>query len=802
MKHLLIFKSILFSYLLISCSSEEVVVKPADYVNPFVGTAAYGHTFPGAALPFGMVQVSPSTGAIRDKGYSYSSVPHGRDSETIIGFTHTNVSGTGIGHVAKYANISLMPTVGALHVVPGSQDDPDNGYRSRYSHDQEAASPGYYMVMLQDYNIKAELTATERVGLHRYTFPETGNGHIIIDITRERLWPELNEDAFIEIIGDNQIRGYTTVIGHHSREPLTWYFFAEFNKPFDSYGAFSESRIIEKQRKAGGNSGVGAYVSYSTHDNEEIIVKTGISFTGIEGARNNLRAEAEGWDFDRVKENAEDIWNESLGKIRVSGGTGINKTKFYTSLYRSMLFPRTFSDFDGAYYSHFLDKIICEKDYRYYVDFSLWDTYRTTHPLFTIIEPERQTEMIRTFLAMYEQGGRIPSQVSYRNFYSPIMIGDHASTTIIDSYMKGLRDFDVTKAYEGMRKNAFEPGIPDRSRPGLEAYKKLGYVTAEDIRESVSKTLEYGHTDWALAQVALDLGKTGDYEELMKRAHNYQNLYDQSSGFYRPRFSDGTWLPACGSGENPEIVRFETNTYYNCWDKWWIGVSPHRHYTEGNAWQNLFYPKHDIQGLINLMGGRKKFIERLDGLFYASSSNEGPWYVGVTGAIGQYVQGNQPSHHKAYLYNYAGAPWKTQERTRGIKETLYGADEWGLPGNEDMGQMSAWYVFSALGFYPVTPGQPVYTITSPLFEKAVISLDEYYGNRTFTITARNASGDNKYIQNAKLNGRPFNRTWITHEEIVSGGILEFEMGPDPNKDWGSSPDAAPASMTTGNNKYR
>lgn len=794
------FIPLLLLLLLTGCSSDKdagkVIDRPGVYVNPFIGTAAYGHTFPGAALPFGMVQLSPTTGASRGKaGYSYSSIPHGRESRTIMGFTHTNVSGTGIDHVAKYANIALMPTTGRLQVVPGSEDDPDSGYRSRFSHDREAASPGYYMVLLGDYDVVAELTVTERAGMHRYTFPESENSHIIIDITRERRWPQLHNDAFIEITGDNQVQGYTTVTGHHSMEPMTWYFFAEFSKPFKSFGTFRESEISEKQRTTRGNNEVGAWVSYSTESDEDIIVKVGISFTCIEGAKNNLVAEIEGWDFDLVKRRAENIWNEKLNKIQVSGGTGINKTKFYTSLYRSLLFPRTFSDYDGAYYSHFLDSIIYETEFRYYVDFSIWDTYRTQHPLLTIIEPGRQVEMIRTFLAMYDQGGRLPSQVSYRNFYSPIMIGDHASTTIIDSYVKGIRDFDLMKAYEAMRKNAFEPGLPDRSRPGLQPYTELGYVTAEDIRESVSKTLEYSHTDWALAQVARDLGKTGDYELLMKRAGNYQNLYDRSSGFYRPRFSDGSWLPECERGRSPQITRFGTNTYYDCWDRWWIGVSPHRHYTEGNAWQYLFYPQHDIQGLIDLMGGREKFSERLDGLFYASSSNEGPWYVGVTGAIGQYVHGNQPSHHMAFLYNFAGKPWKTQERTRGIMETLYGADEWGLPGNEDMGEMSAWFVFSALGLYPVTPGQPVYTITSPLFEKAVISLDEFYGNRIFTIIARNASGDNKYIRSAKLNGKPLTRTWITHDEIVAGGVLEFEMGPDPNRNWGTAPEAAPPSMT-------
>ncbi len=794
MKNIIFFKLLLVSYFIISCSSEEVVRNPIEYVNPFVGTAAYGHTFPGPALPFGMVQLSPSTGAIRNKGYSYINVPHGRESETIMGFTHTITSGTGIGHVAKYANISLMPTVGPLQVEPGTQADPESGYRSRFSHDFEEAGPGYYKVLLQDYNITAELTTTERVGVHRYTFPETTSGHIIIDITREV--PVLHTDAFIEVIGENQIQGYTTVIGTSTRQPMTWYFFAEFSKPFKSFGAFSNNEIIEQQREARGTDGVGAFISYATEEDEQIVARVGISFTGMEGAKNNLRHEVTGWDFDEIRKNAEDIWNKKLSQIQVTGSTKNNKKKFYTALYHSSLFPRLFSDVDGSYYSHFEDRIIQEKDFNYYVDFSIWDTYQNTHPLFTIIEPDRQIEMIKTFLAMYDQGGRIPSQVTYRNFYSHEMIGDHASTTIADSYMKGLRDFDVQKAYEGMMKNATEPGLPDRSRVGLAEYNEYGFIPAETgIRETVSKILEDTHTDWALAQVAKDLGKTEDYQFLMNRAHNYKNLWDEETGFYRPRLSDGSWLPRCERGQAPEIIRVGNNSYYDCWNPFWIGVSPHRHYTESNAWQYLFFPHHDFHGLINLMGGREKFVENLDGLFYSTSSNEGPLYS-VTGAIGQYVHGNQPSHHFGYLYNYAGAPWKTQERVRGIMETLYRADEWGLPGNADMGEMSSWYLFSALGFYPVNPGQPIYAITSPLFEKAVINLGEFYGNNVFTVVAKNTSGDNKYIQSARLNGKVFDRTWITHDEIVSGGILEFELGPEPNPMWGASPDAAPPSMST------
>lgn len=796
--HVLFSRLFLVLYLFLVCASEKAdpaISMPSEYVNPFIGTAAYGHTIPGAALPFGMVQLTPMTGASRRKGgYSYSPVPHGRESETIIGFTHTNLSGTGIDTKSRYSNVLFQPHVGALKIVPGTDADPDSGYRSRYSHEQEEARPGYYSVVLQDYNVKVELTATERVGFHRYTFPKTDNGHIVIDITREVHRPELHKDAFVEIVGDNRIQGYTTVLDHTIGEPMTWYFYAEFSRPFVDFGTFADSNIMERQRSARGGFGTGAYVSYATEKEEEIVIKVGLSFTGIEGAKKNLRHEAEGVNFDQARNKAEQIWNDKLNKIQLSGGTRHNRIKFYTALYRSLMFPRVFSDVDGAYYSHHLGRVVQEDDFRFHVDYFLWDTFRTTHPLLTIIEPDRQLELIKSVLATYEQGGLIPAQY-FKNMYTQDMIGDHGSTMIADSYAKGLRDFDLEKAYEGMIKNAREPGQPGRGRMGLETYKDLGYVAVGTVRETVSLTLEYALTDYALAQMARDLGRTADYEYLIGHANNYKNLYDPSTGFYRPRFSDGSWLPVCETGQHPGIATHKHNSYFDCWNPWWIGFAPHRHYAESNAWQYLFYPQHDIHGLIDLMGGREKFVERLDGLFYASSSNEGPWYVGVTGAIGQYVHGNQPSFHKAYLYNYAGAPWKTQERVRGIMETLYRADEWGLPGNEDMGSMSSWFVFSALGFYPVTPGSPYYTLSSPLFEKAVIRLDEYYENQTFTIIAHNNSGDNKYIQSARLNGKPLTRLWIRQDEIIHGGVLEFEMGPEPNTEWGALPEAAPPSMS-------
>lgn len=788
--------TIIISSLFISCSSEDNSFEPIKFVNPFIGTAGYGHTFPGAALPFGMVQLSPTTGASRGKaGYAYNNVPHNRESKTIIGFTHTNLSGTGINTASRYSNILIMPTVGPLFIEPGTESQPDTGYRSRYSHDFEEASTGYYNVLLEDYNLKAELTVTERVGIHRYTFPKTNEGNIIIDITRERSNPDLHTDAYIEVIGENQIQGYTTVLDHTIGGPLTWYFFAEFSKPFNDFGTFADSSPQANRRIVKGGFGTGAYVNYSMSENEEIVIKVGMSFTGIEGAKKNLMHEAKGWNFDDYKKNAENIWNEKLNKIHISGGTTNNKIKFYTALYHSLLFPRLFCDVDGTYYSHFLDQIIKEDNFRFHVDFFLWDTHRTTHPLLNIIEPFRQTELINSILATYKHGGVIPAQY-FKNMYTQSMIGDHGVTMISDAYIKGIRGFDINKAYEGMMKNAFTPGTPGRGRMGLDTYTELGYVSVENSKETVSLTLEYTLTDYALAQVAKDLGKTDEYNYLIKNAGNYKNLFDKETGFYRPKFSDGSWLPSCDRRQSPEIVFNDNNSYYDCWNPYWIGVSPHRHYTESNAWQYLFYPQHDIHGLIELMGGRKIFTNRLDGLFYTTSANEGPAYVGITGVIGQYVHGNQPSFHVAYLFNYAGVPWKTQERVRGIMENLYGKDEWGLPGNEDMGSMSSWLVFSAMGFYPVTPGSDHYTISSPLFEKIKINLDDFYENETFTITAHNNSGDNKYIQTATLNGNKLDKPWITHSEIIKGGTLEFEMGSEPNKLWGSAPEMVPPSMST------
>ena len=821
------------------------VKEPVNYVDPFIGTDAGGHTFPGACLPFGMVQLSPDNGYRGVKAYCY-------DEDKIMGFSHTHLSGTGPYTKTHYNNVLIMPTVGDLEIMPGvlkelnskaakradkrietlvsennswqtlsNEDkkqkrrsiineeklkliDENNrdeagyyfsdsltGYESAYSHNEEEANPGYYSVMLKDYIIKAELTATERVGFHRYTFPQSEEAHIIIDVTHS-LTPDRKTQ--VKVLNDHQVEGY--VIGDMEGNfdlPLTCYFFAEFDKAFSSAGVWHGEQIFKNKQEITGNEGVGAFANFQTEENEQVLVKVGISFVSIEGAKKNVKAELPHWDFDKVRNQARAIWNEKLNKIEVAEATHEQKTIFYTAMYHSLMFPRTFSDVDGSYYSHFDNQVHGLDNGNYYVDFSLWDTYRAQHPLLAYLEPQRQNEMIRTLLMMYEQGGRIPLHVSYKNHYQAVMIGDHATSIIVDSYKKGLRNYDVGLAYEAMKKNAMEPGERPWSRYGLDFYMDLGYIPAERVRESVSVTLENTYDDWCLAEMANELGYKEDYKYFGERAQYYKNLYDPESGFMRPRLFDGSWLEYC-DGKLPEIVHNEFHPYYNCFDPLWVGVSPNRHFTESSAWQYVWHVPHDVQGLINLMGGKDEFVKNLDTLFAMSPNESGSrQYAPLRSKIGQYVHGNEPVHHVAYLYNYAGEPWKTQKWISEIRNRMYGTGPDGLCGNDDMGQMSAWYIFSVMGFYPVAPGQNVFAIGTPLFSEITLKLDDFFDNKTFTVQAEKISPENIYIQSATLNGKSYEKAWISHEDIVSGGTLKFVMGSNPNKNWGIG--NLPPSMT-------
>ena len=477
-------------------------------------------------------------------------------------------------------------------------------------------------------------------------------------------------------------------------------------------------------------------------------------------------------------------WNKALAKIEVGMDQGdaesFGKQKletFYTALYHSLLFPATFSDVDGKYMG--LDnQVHTAKGFTYRSDFSLWDTFRAEMPLLTLVDPERSNDVINTMIAQYEQGGWLPTPQQFGNSYTNDMIGDHPVNVILDAYQKGIRNFNLEKAYEAVRKNAMETPPSDnrsRGRVGLEYYLKYGYIPYDKLKESVSRTMEYSYNDWCVAQLAKALGKSEDYQMFMKRAENYKNVFDKSTGFARPKSSDGKWL-------TPFDPRF-------------IGNGNNRHYTEANAWEYTWFVPHDVQGLINLEGGRELFIKKLDSLFTISSFIPGT-VSDATGLIGQYAQGNEPGHHTIYLYDYAGAPWKTQYRIRHVMDSLYTSGPAGLCGNEDMGQMSAWYVLSAMGFYPVAPGQNIYSIGSPEFSKVTIHLDKAFHNtKEFVIEARNNSRQNKYIQSATINGKPLNKPWFDHAEIKNGGTLIFLMGPEPDKSWGSDAAAAPPSMT-------
>lgn len=762
--------------------------QPSDYVNPFLGTDFFGHTFPGASLPYAMVHLSPDTGT---EGWTYCAGYVYTDN-SITGFSHTHWSGVGM---VNGGEVMLMPTVSQkLQVVPGTAQNPDEGYRSRFDKKDEFASPGYYSVLLKDYEVKVELTATKRAGFHRYTFPKTENARVILDLGHQIGKMKSTELSELTIIDNNRIEGWKSAgLGKV-------YFVAEFSKPFRYYGTFDTEYVTPESggsiwpyKNAENGNKIGAFVTFNTAGNEQILVKVGISYTGLEGARKNLQTEIPHWDFDMVKNNATEIWNHELSKIKIDGATDDQKEIFYTALYHSFLAQYISQDVDGKY----LDsdgKIHVAKDFDFYGSFSCWDTYRSQHPLLTLTAPEHVNSFIKSIAAKTEHYGWLPAQ-HFLNVFGEAMVGDHLVPVIVDAYLKGFRDFDVQFLYEAMKKKALENPTETRlvhaGRSGLDYYKTLGYTPVDKVTESVPNTLELAYDDWCIAQLAKKLGKNDDYELFIKRAGYYKNLWDKETQFMRPRKSNGNWLEAL-NGREQEIVTEGNHSYYKYFDPLLVGRRPNRYYTESNAWQYIWSVQHDVQGLIDLFGSNENFTKKLDTFFEMSPLITPPKYVGVVGTIGQYVHGNQPSHHVAYLYNYAGEPWKTQQRARQVCEEFYRSGPGGLCGNEDMGSLSSWYVLSAMGFYPVTPGAPQYVIGSPLFGEAKISLP---GGKSFVVKAINNSKENKYIQSATLNGQPFNRTWIGHDEIVKGGELVFEMGSEPNKKWGTGKNTVPFSMS-------
>ena len=761
---------------------------PVDHVNPFLGTDFFGHTFPGASRPFALVHLSPdmnTQGWTYCSGYIYS-------ENSIMGFSHTHWSGVGM---VNGGEVMLMPSVGyKLTTIPGSVENPGEGYRSRFDHSSESASPGYYAVFLKDCNVKVELTSTQRAGFHRYTFPKAEYSRVILDLGHQIGSNSSEELSELSIINNNRIEGIKSAgLGKI-------YFVAEFSRPFTYYGTFDNDL---KTPESGGSvwpykngetgKNIGAFVTFKTAENEQILVKVGISYTSVEGARNNLKTEIPHWDFDRIRNEAREVWEKELSRIQIDGATVDQKEIFYTALYHSFLAQYISQDVDGKYVGAD-KKVHVAKGYDMYGSFSCWDTYRSQHPLLTLTAPEHVNDFIKSIVASTKDYNWLPAQ-HFLNLFGEAMVGDHLIPIIVDAYLKGFHDFDVNFLYEAMRKKALEapkPPVPRYAgRSGLPFYIQLGYTPVDKVTESVPNTLELAYDDWCIAQLAKALNKKDDYELFMKRAHNYQNLWDPTTRFMRPKKADGTWLESL-NGQDQEIVKDGEHSYYKYFDPLLVGKRPNRHYTESNAWQYIWSVQHDVKGLINLFGGNKAFVAKLDTFFEMSPNITPPKYVGVVGTIGQYVHGNQPSHHVAYLYDFAGEPWKTQQRVRQVVEELYRSGPGGICGNEDMGSLSSWYVLSAMGIYAVTPGSPYYAIGSPLFGHATIDLEN---GKTFTIETRNNSHENKYIQSAKLNGNPLTRIWLSQKEITDGGIVSFEMGPKPNKKWGSKPEDAPPSMS-------
>lgn len=692
---------------------------PITYVNPFIGTGGHGHTYPGASKPFGMIQLSPDTridGWDGCGGYHYS-------DNVVHGFSHTHLSGTG---VSDYGDLLIMPFTGDDKWENATKTSLDKAYSSRFSHESENAHPGYYSVQLLDYNINASLTASNRCGFHRYIFPQGKNRKIIIDLEHR---DELIDSDLI-FLNDSTIVG-KRVSKAWAQEQHFYFCIRVSEKPI--------SHRFQKNEKGKSTKLIVEFDSSSPI----LSVKVGISSVDLYGAKNNLNTEMPHWSDFQYRLAAEKEWRSELGKIKVETPVEDDKHIFYTALYHSYLCPNLFTDVDGRYRG--MDMQIHQAGkFKQYTIFSLWDTFRAAHPLYTITQPERSVEFLHTFLRQYKEGGILPIWELNAN-YTGCMIGYHSIPVFTDALVKGLKDFDTDLALEAMIYSA------ERNHLGLEAYKKNGFISSEDESESVSKTLEYAYDDWCIAVFAEMLNKDSIAAHYYKRAQSYKHIYNPNSTFMQPRYNGG-WK----NNFSPYEVTFD--------------------YTEANSWQYSLFAPHDMEGLIELLGGKDKLELWLDDLFTAEPQTTGRDQVDITGLIGQYAHGNEPSHHMAYLYNYTNAPYKTQKYVRQILKTLYFNAPDGLSGNEDCGQMSSWYVFSSLGFYPVTPGSPYYMIGAPVFKSASIEVEK---DVFFTIKTLNFSVENKYVEEVKLNGKVINRNYLLHSEIMNGGVIEYKMSAEP-----------------------
>jgi len=747
--------------------SQKASKKNYQYINPIIGTQRMGHTYPGATVPFGSVQLSPETDTIAYElnkkyngevykycaGYQY-------DDKTIVGFSHTHFSGTGHSDLGDFL---IMPTTGTLQLNPGTAGKPLSGYRSAYSHANEVAQANYYKVKLDDHNIMAELTTSQRVGFHKYTFPKTGDAHIILDLMSGIYnHNEKNVWTFIRIENDTLVTGYRQTQGW--ARTRTVYFAMSFSRPIKNYGAkkYDDNNIYNgfwrkfdqsKNFPEAAGKNLRMYFDFDATQNQEVKIKFALSPVSTAGALANMQKEIPHWDFEKAKADGQQLWEKELNKIKVETLTETDKTNFYTAMYHAFINPTVYMDADSNYKG--LDQNVHKANgFTNYTTFSLWDTYRALHPLFNLVQPKRNADMVNSMLAHYDQSVHhaLPVWSHYAN-ENWCMIGYHSVSVIADAIIKGNAGFDTDKALQACISSSNL-----KYYDGIDSYLKYGYVPEDKSGASVSKTLEYAYDDWCIAQIAKKLGKNEVYKEYTKRSLSYSKVFDKSVGFMRPRLSDGTF--------KKDFDPLDTNA---------------AGYIEGNSWNYSLYIPQDPEALIALNGGKEKFAVHLDSLFTMQLPDkyfEHTEDITRDGIIGNYVHGNEPSHHVAYLYNWVGQPYKTQQRVRMILNAMYKPTPDGLGGNDDTGQMSAWYIFSSLGLYPVAPGSAEYSLGSPLVKEATLILEN---GKTFKIVAKNQSAKNVYVTKMELNGKPYNSTLISHSTILNGGELVFYMGSKPKK---------------------
>lgn len=735
------------SILILSCKNPQINKETSEegqlsyYVDPFIGTGGHGHTYPGASRPFGMIQLSPDNGK---EGWDWSSGYHISD-DTIAGFSHLHLSGTGIGDLA---DILFMPVNKKIDLTKAVEERKDIPYLSKFSHSGEKAAPGYYKMFLDDYGVQVELSATERTGFHTYTYGEKDEQSVIVDLGFAINW-DSPVATNLELENDFTLVGYRHSTGWAKNQKV--FFVAEFSKPVVARQIVVDGEVSEDKNVKGEKTATQLFFDHAS--GKELFVKVALSSVSIDNAKENL--DKGKMAFPKIKQQSVKAWEDALSDIQVETETDSLKTIFYTALYHTKLSPVIFSDRNGEFRAA-NDSILQAANYTAYSTLSLWDTFRAQQPLLTLTDPQRVSDIINSMLAYYKIEGALPVWTLYGN-ETNTMTGYHSISVIAEAYFKGISGFDAGEAYQAMKNTMMQ------DQRGLKYYKEYGYIPYHELDESVTYTLEYAYNDWCVAQMAKALGKREDYDYFSNRAKAYQKLFDPKTGFMRGKDKDGkSW----STPFDPKFSSHMENTDY----------------TEGNAWQHSWFVLHEPENLIQLHGGTEKFSKKLEQLFTEDSEIKGEnSSADISGLIGQYAHGNEPSHHIAYLFNKAGKPWRTQYWVRKILNTQYSTRPDGLSGNEDAGQMSAWYVFSAMGLYPFNPASAEYEIGSPLLKRSVIHLEN---DKTFTILAKNVSDENIYIQSASLNGKELNRTFIKHDEILAGGELKFEMGPTPNKKWG------------------